>query len=757
MSSPRTRAPGMFYRRLMLLGWLIGLGFAALAAQLARLTIVQGAQRRAEAESRLVVERWTPTVRGRILDRKGRVLALDKPSYDVAVDFRVITGSWAYAQAADAARRDHRDDWAALSARERETLIEERLPPYRARLDDMWNHFARIAGVSREEIERRKQRIIAEVQRMASTIWERRRLERERELSSQREVTLDEVKRPIREQRSAHPILRDVPDAVAFEFRRFAQEAPGIEVRDAGKREYPFESMEVELDRSTLPEPMRETSPARIRVEGVATHVVGWMRDTARAEDMQRRRERFGRDGRIDRGRYEAGDPVGSAGVEREFEDVLRGLRGRVARRLDTGRETAVEAAPGADVKLTLDIDLQARAQAILAPQFGLTLVQPWHDNQTLPAGAPLAAGAVVLDAQTGDILALATNPTFTRAAREESPEAIYDDPVLAPWADRAFARPYQPGSIVKPLVLVEAVSRGAHDINRRIECTGHFLPNNPNILRCWIYRERFGYLTHSQQVGGPLGPAEAIARSCNIFFYTLGQELGAARLASLYMRLGVGKVFSAGLEGMSPGLLGQGGSLAALDRYDAPLMGIGQGPVSWTPLHAAAAYAALARNGEWIEPSVVQTPAQPEARRRESFGWDKRAIAVAFDGLGQAVGSPWGTGHHIFTAAGAPDPIFNAPGVRIVGKTGTAQGAPIVADPDGDGPEQPQVVRQGDHAWTVVLVGPKDGPLRYAIAVVVEFGGSGGRVAGPIANQLIHALIHEGYVSSAADAEPPA
>ncbi len=736
----------MFQRRIVLLGWLTTLGFLALLAQLARLTIAQGQARRAEAESRLVVERWLPTVRGRILDRRGRVLAKDRPSYDVAVAFPVITGSWAYTQAAREARRAHADEWRQLSDAQREALIQQRLGPYEEQLDRMWDRFAALAGLTREEIEERKQRIIADVQRMASTVWERRRLARERELNSQRQVQLDEVRRPIREQREAHPILRDVSDAVAFAFRRFAREAPGIEVRDAGTREHPYETMQVELDRSTLPLPLRSEGSLLVTVKGVATHILGWMRDRVTAEDIQRRRARFATAGEVDRGRYEPGDSVGAAGVEKLYEDRLRGLRGRIATRLDTGEETILPPQPGQDVPLTLDIELQAQVQAILSPDVGLTVVQPWHDNHTLAVGTPLAAGAVVLDTQTGDILALGTTPTFSREERARQPEAIYDDPVMAPWVSRAFGRPYQPGSIVKPLIFAQAVREGVATLDERITCTGHFLPNNPNILRCWIYRKRFGYLTHSDQVGGPLNVVEAIARSCNIFFYTLGQRLGSAQLAGLYRSLGVGRPLETGLEGVAPGLLGEGGSLSALDRFDAPLLGIGQGPVSWTPLHAAAAYAALARGGSWIEPRAVALIEQDESRIHD-LGWDEAALARVFDGLGQAVGSPTGTGHHLFTTEGVMDPIFTATGVRIVGKTGTAQGAPIVADPDGAGPEPVRTLRQGDHAWTVVLAGPEHGPLRYAIAVVVEYGGSGGRVAGPIANQIVLALQRLGYL----------
>jgi penicillin-binding protein 2 len=83
---------------------------------------------------------------------------------------------------------------------------------------------------------------------------------------------------------------------------------------------------------------------------------------------------------------------------------------------------------------------------------------------------------------------------------------------------------------------------------------------------------------------------------------------------------------------------------------------------------------------------------------------------------------------------------------VRVWGKTGTAAASPIIGDPDGEtGPEPRQVLAAGDHSWFVVLVG-RDRP-RYVISVVTDFGGSGGKVSGPICNQIIHALIAEGYL----------
>jgi cell division protein FtsI/penicillin-binding protein 2 len=134
--------------------------------------------------------------------------------------------------------------------------------------------------------------------------------------------------------------------------------------------------------------------------------------------------------------------------------------------------------------------------------------------------------------------------------------------------------------------------------------------------------------------------------------------------------------------------------------------------------------------------------------------GLDTAAIGDALEGLRGSVNDPRGTGHHLtfeVMGAGGPEqarePIFNARGVSVWGKTGTADAPALVADPDGEGPEAPRVLRDGDHSWFVVLAGPEGGRPLYSIAVMMEYAGSGGKVSGPIANQVVHALVAEGYL----------
>lgn len=743
--------PSMFHRRLLLLGGALLCGMAILLARTLWLTVVRGDDLRRKAEARLVSDAWTPTVRGRILDRKGRVLAEDRPTYDVAVDYRVLSGEWAYVEAAKVVRRANIGEWKKLGLQRREELIQERLPEYEAKVRDMWRAVAGAAGVPLEDLEARRHDIVERVSRMASTIWARR-AELEREAMRKREADADDDNDmrpalPIAEQEQPHVVLRDVTDEVAFRLRALADQYPGLAVIDSAGRRYPYESMQVEIDRTTLPSPLASAEPAIVDVRGVATHILGWMRETPRKEDYDARAAWFAARRAadpslpsLDRGRYEPADPVGAMGLEAAFESGLRGLRGRLIRHLDTGEEELEPAAAGADVTLTLDVALQARVQAVLEPNFGLTRIQTWHAApKEVPLGWSLASAAVVIDVGSGDILAMASAPTFTREQLRAGSASIFAPDGLAPWLNRPLARPYEPGSIVKPLVLCEAVSRGVHALDRAIDCTGHFLPNNQNILRCWIYRPQFGMSTH-----GPLRAVEAIARSCNMYFYTLGRALGLDGMQELYRKLGVGERYDLGLSEAVPGFLGLVGG-GEWSPIDSTIMAIGQGPVSWTPLHAADAYATLARRGLRLSPRLVQGAPQ----RATDLRWDARAVEAALKGLYDGAHEPYGTAHHVMVD-GAREPIFNVPGVRIVAKTGTAQASPPLVfdtiDEAGIAVKTPVAL---DHAWTVCLVGEEGAPPRFAIAVVAEYAGSGGKVAGPLANQIIWALVEEGYLET--------
>lgn len=794
----------MFLRRLLLLGGVVALGLLGLFVRLFDLTVVRGAELRTAANARMVREQWTPGIRGRILDRKGRVLAEDRPSYNIAVSYQVICGQWASAQARNQARQIAGSRWADLTRDERDELAGSIQQVLMVHAEQGWDGLAQRLGVPRSELDARRDKIIAMVNARQSQVTQARR---EKALAALREKNKHkpgfepspsqlrsierEANAPIAETTRTHVLASGVDDAIGFACQSMAdheavleglgQEValrlgltetpvlrapalPGLVVTDSGVREYPMDSLAVDIDTDTFPSPMRR-GVASIPVEGLACHVLGSMRTEVYGDRVENGREVLGDSSRrrawlkdnpeewdraaepdkppMDRGMYRDGDRVGNWGLEASQEHALRGLRGVQRVRLDSGQRDTLAPVAGRDVTLTLDAMLQARVQALMSPWAGLAIVQPWHLGSASPMqalGSPLYGAAVVIDVDTGEVLAAVSTPTFSRAQLATNPQSVYGDPVTRPSLNRAFGAEYPPGSIVKPLILAEAARRGACVTGERIACNGHLLPDQPTMLQCLIWKRY--KTTHSTTLGADPDSVQAVGVSCNIYFFTLGRRLGPAGIEAVYRDFGVEERMNLGAGYEASGKVGSLDG-RAISLGDATQMGIGQGPVTWTPLHAAAAYATLARGGEWIAPRVVQST-QPSARR--DLQLPKDAVAAAMQGLWFAVNEDTGTGHHILIDNATRESIFNAEGVKVWGKTGTATAPDLKIDPDGpDGPASPEVALSGDHSWFVVLAG-RDRP-RFAIAVMSEYGGSGARVSGPIANQIIHALIAEGYL----------
>ncbi|VAX39479.1 Cell division protein FtsI [Peptidoglycan synthetase] [hydrothermal vent metagenome] len=798
-TSTSTLSPrAIFRRRLMLLMAAFLLAGTAMAAQMVLLGVVRADASLAEAERRLYRQRSIPTVRGRILDRHSRVLAQNRPSYEVAIDYEVLSGQWAARKARRHAYRVHAKAWPLLTADQRDEVAARFLPLYQQHVAAMEHRLQLTLGIDAETYAERKATILGRVERTAKSVTDRRLERYEKEQIEQGRTITPEV-RALLEERAAQPIaaqrephvVGDLTDEAAFVLIRlqdsfgpihapgFDQAAtdqppditdevvpllPGLVVRRSEERQYPYDRVKVTLSRDSLPTPLRDDTPLTLEIEGVAAHVIGWMGSRPLKSDTDRRAAQLAADPEfaeramvntldrknpLDRGRYLDGDPVARAGVEWSQEARLRGLRGLRTERLDTGERQRIDPQRGEDIRLTLDINLQARIQAILDPRFGLAQVHPYQGTDlALPVGTPLNGAAVVVDIDSGHVLALVTSPSFSRQTLRERPDEIIDDTLNNPLVNRAIAAPYPPGSIIKPLVLAGAVTLGVYPLGERIECTGHLLPGRPDILRCWIFRDRFGLTNHTIRFGHDLDGIDAITASCNIFFYTIGRRLGGTGIAQVLRDFGVGERWNLGVGAEFPGSIGgpkSNNDGADLTQFDATIMGMGQGPIAWTPLHAANAYATLARMGVAITPRVIDDSSPPEIHETS---FDRRAIVAALEGLDGVINNAeQGTAHHITLETGR-EPIFNIPGIHYWGKTGTAQAPPLFLDnPPLDAEGNPIPIRAGDHAWVTILVGPEGDRPRFAISVIMEYGGSGGKVSGPIANQIVRALIDEGYL----------
>lgn len=762
--------PSMFHRRLALLTGAMVLVSMVLLLQLGRLTLAQAAERRRAAESVLASRELIPTARGRILDRRMRVLAADSASHDVSVNYSVISGRWAFRQAYLDARREHRRQWLDMTSAERDAAIEARIEPYLEQVRTLWSVLADFGGIGAQELTRRRTDVIERVHQIAS-LHNLRRLER---LSAESDspITLAEAVEPVYEETIAHPLLFNIEPSARVQIEGFIAEAgrtgddanAGLrvwrEVRITPSRErvYPHETIDLVIDRSTLPGDLKNPEPAHVSISGVGLHLLGTMRPVWK-EDAQRRplhkRDRHG-NAVVDYGGYLPGDTLGAWGIEASQEDRLRGLRGQVLHHLDTGDADRLDPVVGRDVVLSVDIALQARIQALMDPAFGLMQRQAWHKSEAFgPIGEPLCGAAVVLEVSTGQVLAAVSVPHFTAEQLKRSPNQIFNDYLNRPFVNRAIGGPmggvYQPGSTVKPLVLCAAATDRKLGHHETITCNGYLeYPNTAGAgrYRCWIYKT-FNH-TH-----GPLAGAEAIARSCNIYFYTLGRRLGSKRLVTWYRDFGLGQPLGVGLLDEAAGVLpdlGQADHPNAIgfQPADAIFMAIGQGPVQWTPLQAANAYATLARGGYHIDPTLF-IGADESTRRHRDLQLDPAAVDEAMRGLYEAANESYGTGHHIQTEAGR-EPIFTVEGVRVMGKSGTADAVALREQFDDDGDGRPdrygRVLRDGDHAWFVGLAQRSSSSRPdYVVAVVVEFAGSGGKVAGPIANQILLALRAEGYL----------
>lgn len=774
----RNLIPSQFHRRLVLLTMVAMAAMAVLLLRVAALTTTRSDELRAQAQRALSRTELIPTTRGRIFDRFGRVLAENQPCFDLAVRYNVLSGAWAYEQAHRDARAAYADTWAELGYMARQRHVDEFRPVYERQVEELFTTLASLGEVSREELARRRDTIVQRVSQMADRLWEAWRRQRLEQVDEP--VTLGDVAQPIAEHQAYHTLMsalspearvaieRRIDRAQANDQRRDARGGrvfnelgvwSGVRIERGTTRRYPLETMDVVVARDKFPTPLVYPEPTQVRVAGVGLQIIGQLREVQR-EDMQRRpfqrtsSEDSGAAAGVDLGGYRLGDMAGRWGIEASQEDALRGTRGRVVHRLDTGEQTRAEPVPGEDVLLTLDIQLQARIQALLQPELGLMRTQAWHFDgaaQSPSYHQPLAGAVVVMAVTTGEVLAAVSSPSFSLRDLEERPQWVWNDPIDLPYVSRAYGRSYMPGSIVKPLVLSALVTEGKLAPGATIRCNGMYDPAHPNIWRCWIYKMSSGNHTH-----GDLTGPEAIAHSCNVFFHTAAARLGTERLVRWYDKFGLGRRPVVGLEEreLASGHLPDLAKVDELKGTDFSVasglfMGIGQGPIDWSPMQAAAAYATLARHGERLDPTFLREP-MGESRHGEDLRLSPRAVEMAMAGLEQSVA--YGTTHHI-TIDGRRERVFTigdvVEGIKIRAKSGTADPGRRWRDLNRNEQVDAGELRHwGDHAWVLALL-QKPGSSRpdYVVAVLVEYAGSGGRAAGPVANQVLYALRAEGYL----------
>ncbi|MFN9077613.1 MAG: penicillin-binding transpeptidase domain-containing protein [bacterium] len=761
------RAFSRFDRRVGVLALVAFGALGILVLQLARLSVVEHGVHRTNVERFLLTKRLLPAPRGRIIDRRGEILAADRASWDVLLAYDAIAGRWA----SEMARRElvaelGRSRWLELSAAERATALVQRQAKFDAVLDSIYARIMEAGGFDQAELDRRLDAVLSRAAR-ESTSRRQALVEREIRVFGD-DARLGDIDRErVASQRGSHVVLPDVPDEVAFYFQRLAEELPGtVEVEPSTRRTRPWEQVVFDLDRSNFPSPIRSSKRATVTLNGVADHIIGSTRSQVFADELARRPLVNTETGEIiDLGGYRADrDVVGAVGVERAREPALRGTRGVIERDLEKGTENRLDPVPGADTQLTIDIRLQSRIQSLFASESGLATIQQYQrgvDAEGNPRGGPLPLGyeldgaVVVLEIATGEILAAVSHPTIADGALMTPARRAIEHPEIF----RPTEGVYPPGSILKPLVFCAAAAEGIVRPGDTIECKGHYFPERNDAARCWIYRPAEG----RQSTHGPLDAQGALARSCNIYFYAIADRLGPERLVAWLGRFGLARAPGTGLgietaaesgerriQGESTGVLPSAESIAEIktrgDRVTPILLGIGQGPLTWTPMHAASAFATIARGGRVIAPHFIRGAPQPAP---VDLGIPRAAIDAALAGLRGSVNEDYGTGHHITLEGGRRERLFDFTDLDVWGKTGTATAPLLALDGNQDGTPETRV--RTDHAWFVGLVAEKGASPRYAVAVLLENGGSGGKVAGPMGAAVIRAIAAEGYLGESA------
>ncbi|MAE62876.1 MAG: hypothetical protein CMJ18_01275 [Phycisphaeraceae bacterium] len=753
----------MFHRRLVLLVVSACGLTGVLIVQTVHLTVAKGAQLRRRAERVLVRHELIETHRGSVFDRHQRLLAFDRPSYDIKVRFDVLTGRWAYRRARKAAaRRADRLEWRRADLRRRLELTDQQQEQFDRQVRELWQTLCQLTGTRPDELESRRAAIVRRVHRYRLAHW-KTRLRRWTGQEGEGAPRLKDVSHhAVREQHQSHIVIEDVDERARFAIQRMiaAPESDdvwgAVEIEFVTRRDRPWSTVEVAIDHGSLPSPLRRDEVATLTVEDVGRHVIGRMRPRLlkrqwEARPHQRRLET----GEIvhDLGGYRIDDPIGATGIERSMEAQLRGRRGQATIYRDGRPSTRIDPVPGGDVVTTVDIALQARIQTMMDPGdpnagragAGLMRAWPWHRRdgmrrgKPLPHvvidGQPLCGAAVVLEIASGEVLAAVSTPWDRPDSIEDATDAaVAWDRINDPWRNRVVAKPYPPGSTMKPLILASAYTLGVISLGQQLDCApGYLYPEAPTRYRCWIYNK-------ADRPHDPMGGAWAIMQSCNMFFYRVGKLMGPERVGTWLGRFGLGAVRDAGMAEQ----VATHGARGTSER-DAVLMAIGQGPVEWTVLQAADAYATLARGGAYRPPTFVQGRTIETTEDRD-IRLDPRGVDIVLEGMRLAASDRRGTASRLRIEPGRPEPTFNLPGVEIFAKSGTAQ-APDLQVSLAEGQPR-ETVRQGDHGWMICMAGrPGSSRPQYVIVVVVEFGGSGGYVAGPIANQVLHALRHEGYL----------
>ncbi|HXV58630.1 MAG TPA: penicillin-binding protein 2 [Gaiellaceae bacterium] len=478
-----------------------------------------------------------------------------------------------------------------------------------------------------------------------------------------------------------------------------------------------------------------ETYLRRFDQGTIAAHILGYTSEISAEQLEQRSKEGLA-----------PGDRIGQTGIEAAYDSYLRGLPGLgqvfvdALGRVTSERQFSQMPEAGDSVRLTIDDQLQRSAEEALA--FGIRLA---HDNGEWAADG---GALVAMDVKTGEILALASNPTFdpeifVGTVRERELKKLGDPRHNYPTLNRAIAGVYPPGSTFKPFTALAALQEGMLTPDELIQCTGKAVIDGQTFANWDPYKNE------------PMQLTTALANSCDTYFYDVAlrfYERKDSPLQRWSREMGFGRPTGIDLGPEERGLVPtpewrRRTFESEIDKIwtsgDSVQLSIGQGDLLVTPLQMTRAYAMIANGGKLVEPHLVKSVEEPRnegeapvvlrpytPKPPKDLGIDDYALRVVQEGLFDATHATYGTSQSVFGAFPVP----------IAGKTGTAEKFVRL----------PGFAGLRDQSWWCGY-GPYASP-ELAVCAVIENGGHGGEAAAPVALKVFEDYFDvdpESYVAS--------
>ncbi len=456
------------------------------------------------------------------------------------------------------------------------------------------------------------------------------------------------------------------------------------------------------------------TTPRREYLKGVSAHMIGYTGEVSpqNLEDLNRTHKN---------NPYSLGEWIGKHGIEKRWEKDLRGKKGikyiqvdasghEISRHFQLSKLTLpnIDAVPGNDLILTLDFELQKTVHQAFSGKSG---------------------SIVVMDPRNGEILALVSAPEFNlenyqKGLSREEWTALTTDP-MNPLLDKSTGGEYPPGSVYKSVLAVAGLEEKVIDANRTFFCPGYYSLGN-QVFRC-----------HYRQGHGTVNLERALLKSCDVFFYHLGTELGVDRIAKYARAFGLGQKLGFDLNMERPGLVPTSAwKWTTLKQQwalgDTPPIAIGQGYNLMTPLQMASLYMGLANKGKIWRPYLVKkivthhgelrSEAKPELLKKIDI-IKPETFDLVRSGLEAVVMHPEGTGKNA-----------RVPGISVAGKTGSVQ----VVNLKKNNKQKDVSIKWREHAMFASFAPTEDPEIVVAVVSEHDEVSGGGASAAPIAGVIL-------------------